>query len=85
MSKEKLLEELRALNNIIRGFCESFDCKDLPCDECPIGPDICLALGKDNIEKKYVKTNRIGTLLYYHWKDVLLLILITLLVTSRWW
>ena len=56
--RRKIIKELHAMNNVIRGFCESFDCEDLPCDECPIGYDVCFALGKRNIELKYPSNNR---------------------------
>jgi len=54
LETKRILEELKSFNTIIRGFCESFDCKDLPCSECPIGEELCLAMGKQNVENKYV-------------------------------
>jgi hypothetical protein len=54
LSDEKIIEELHTLNNIIRGFAESFDCGDINCnEECPIGTELCLALGKKNLDEKF--------------------------------
>ena len=64
MEKAKILKELKSLNNIIRGFCENFDCGDVDCGECPVGPEICLALGKRNLELKF-PTSRLERVIYW--------------------
>lgn len=54
MINEKLIEELQTFNNLIKGFAESFDCGDVNCnEECPIGTEVCLALGKKNLDEKF--------------------------------
>jgi len=81
--QEKIIEELHAMNNFFRGFCENFDCGNLPCNECPIGPEVCLALGKRNLFLKYGRPN----ILRDHWKDFFIVIS-TLAFVARhfgWW
>ena len=53
MGEAEVIDELHTMNNLLRGFCEKFDCGDLPCTECPLGLDVCLAIGNDNLRKKY--------------------------------
>lgn len=64
MTENKIIAELRSLNNIIRGFCEHFDCEDVSCGDCPIGPEICLALGKRNVELKF-PTSKLERIIYW--------------------
>lgn len=63
------MQELHAMNNVIRGFCEKFDCREVGCGSCPIGPEICLALGKRNLELKFPtsRLERVFYWLFYGW------------------
>jgi len=86
-NRTRVLAELHSLNNIIRGFCENFDCEDIPCAECPIGPDICIAIGKDNLVKKYGIQGHIHRFIDEYWKDILIVILLIHLLGTvlSWW
>ena len=85
--KQLILKELHSFNNIIRGFCERFDCEDIPCTECPVGPDICYVIGKDNLEKKYGIQSKLHRFVNEYWKDIF--IVVTLIGTIggilHWW
>jgi len=79
--REKTLRELDAFNSMIRGFCEKLDCGDLSCGECPLGADICVVLGNDNLEKKYGRRMNLSTFIS-NAKDVLIIVLIVLLIIA---
>ena len=81
MEEEKILKELHSFNNLIRGFCENFDCGDLSCYECPVGEDLCLALGKQDLERKAKVKLTPVTLLWFmskYWRELLLAVTISL-------
>ena len=75
-NEERVIRELEAFNTMIRGFCESLDCGDLSCGACPLGPEVCLVLGNDNLRKKY------GGFLIPDLKNISIIILIILLIIA---
>ena len=77
---QKIYEELRAMRNIVDAFSENFECKDFPCEDCPIGVELCLVMNKAELDRKTTLTGAVKVLLRMYWKDLALVGLVIALI-----
>lgn len=76
MSKEhRILEELQSLASIIDGFSKGFDCGDVPCSACPVGPELCLTMNKAEVHQKLSLSSVSRVLVETYWREAVIVIL----------
>lgn len=76
MSKEhRILEELQILVNIIDDFTKGFDCGDIPCSACPVGPELCLTIHKKEVYQKLSLSSVSRVLVETYWREAVIVIL----------
>lgn len=83
----KILEELQSLASIIEGFSKKFDCGDIPCSACPIGPELCLTMNKAEVHDKLNLKSVSRVLISTYWREAIIFILALGLLGKffKWW